>query len=228
MSTLPTFHPVPSVTRRDHVAAALKRSILAGQIAPGTQLVESGLATQFGVSRGLLREAIRELIESGLVVNRPYAGTFVTDINESILRDAYEVRRVLERQAYTCLWPRRDQAFRDELQSRFELMMQAVANDDLTEEIRAEAHFHGLVYERCGNHLMPALWQQMTQKIQLGFAICQISHAPKLDFEENHRRLLNLTLGDDLHALLEELDIHLNRGLATIEFMSRSSSGLSI
>jgi DNA-binding GntR family transcriptional regulator len=162
------------------------------------------------------------------VVNRPYAGTFVTDINESILRDAYEVRRVLERQAYTCLWPRRDQAFRDELQSRFELMMQAVANDDLTEEIRAEAHFHGLVYERCGNHLMPALWQQMTQKIQLGFAICQISHAPKLDFEENHRRLLNLTLGDDLHALLEELDIHLNRGLATIEFMSRSSSGLSI
>ncbi|XAH22760.1 GntR family transcriptional regulator [Xylophilus sp. GW821-FHT01B05] len=228
MSTLPTFQPIPSVTRRDHVAAALKKSILAGQIPPGTQLVESGLATQFGVSRGLLREAIRELIESGLVVNRPYAGTFVTDINEQILRDAYEVRRVLERQAYISLWPRRDQAFRDELQSRFELMMQAVASDDLTEEIRAEAHFHGLVYERCGNHLMPALWQQMTQKIQLGFAICQISHAPKLDFEENHRRLLELTLGDDLHALLEELDIHLNRGLATIEFTSRSASKPSV
>lgn len=207
------------------MAAALRKSILAGQIAPGTQLVESGLATQFGVSRGLLREAIRELIESGLVVNRPYAGTFVTDINERVLRDVYEVRRVLERQAYTSLWKHRDRAFRDELQSRFESMMEAVASGDLTEEIRAEAHFHGLVYERCGNHLMPALWQQMTQKIQLGFAICQISHAPKIDFEENHRRFLDLALGDDLDRLLEELDIHLGRGLATIEFVSGSNSG---
>ncbi|MFM9924374.1 GntR family transcriptional regulator [Variovorax sp. H27-G14] len=222
MSTLPTFSPVPSVTRRDHVAAALKKSILAGQIAPGTQLVESGLATQFGVSRGLLREAIRELIESGLVVNRPYAGTFVTDINEQVLRDVYEVRRILERQAYTSLWPHRDRAFRTELQARFDLMMAAVDSGDLTEEIRAEAHFHGLVYERCGNHLMPALWLQMTQKIQLGFAICQISHAPKVDFEDNHRRFLEVSLGDDLGAMLAELDVHLGRGLATIEFMSRA------
>ncbi len=222
MSTLPTFSPVPSVTRRDHVAAALKKSILAGQIAPGTQLVESGLATQFGVSRGLLREAIRELIESGLVVNRPYAGTFVTDINEQVLRDVYEVRRILERQAYTSLWPHRDRAFRTELQARFDLMMAAVDSGDLSEEIRAEAHFHGLVYERCGNHLMPALWLQMTQKIQLGFAICQISHAPKVDFEDNHRRFLEVSLGDDLGEMLTELDVHLGRGLATIEFMSRA------
>jgi DNA-binding GntR family transcriptional regulator len=221
MSTLPVFTPIPSTTRRDHVAAALRRSILAGQIAPGTQLVESGLAAQFGVSRGLLREAIRELIESGLVINRPYAGTFVTDINESILRDVYEVRRVIERQAYSSVWPHRDPPFRDELQARFGLMMQAVAGEDLSEEIRAEAHFHGLVYERCGNHLMPAIWQQMTQKIQLGFAICQIAHAPKMDFEENHRRFLEAALGEDLEAMLAEVDVHLARGLATIEFMSR-------
>lgn len=224
MSTLPVFEPVPSITRRDHVAAALRRSILAGQIAPGTQLVESGLAAQFGVSRGLLREAIRELIETGLVVNRPYAGTFVTEINEQILRDVYEVRRVIERQAYTSLWPHRDARFRAELQSRFDTMMAAVESGDLTEEIRTEAHFHGLAYERCGNHLMPAIWQQMTQKIQLGFAICQISHAPKVDFEENHHRFLELALGDDLAPMLEELDRHLGRGLATIRFMTEEDA----
>jgi DNA-binding GntR family transcriptional regulator len=217
---LPSFTPIPSVTRRDHVAAALRKSILAGQIAPGTQLVESGLATQFGVSRGLLREAIRELIETGLVVNRPYAGTFVTEINEQILRDVYDVRRVIERQAYITIWPHRDKAFRVELQNRFDTMMKAVESGDLNEEIRTEAHFHGLVYERCGNHLMPTFWQQMTQKIQLGFAICQISHAPKIDFEDNHHRFLDLALGDDLNELLRELDVHLSRGLATIEFSS--------
>lgn len=222
MSKLPKFNPVPVVTRRDHVVMALRRSILAGQIPPGTQLVESGLAVQFGVSRGLLREAIRELIESGLVVNRPYAGAFVTEINASILRDVYEVRRVMEREAYTRIWPVRDQSFHDELRLRFKLMMQAIESGDLSEEIRAEAHFHGLVYERCGNHLMPAIWQQMTQKIQLGFAICQITHAPKMNFEENHERFLELALGDDLQEMLAELDVHLGRGLATIQFAADS------
>jgi len=218
MSKLPKFTPVPVVTRRDHVVMALRRSILAGQIPPGTQLVESGLAAEFGVSRGLLREAIRELIESGLVINRPYAGAFVTDINASILRDVYEVRRVMEKEAYTRIWPSRDRSFHDELRLRFDLMIRAVERSDLSEEIRAEAHFHGLVYERCGNHLMPAIWQQMTQKIQLGFAICQITHAPKMNFEENHERFLELALGDDLREMLAEIEVHLQRGLATIQF----------
>jgi DNA-binding GntR family transcriptional regulator len=218
MSSLPTFQPVPVQTRRDHVAEALRRAILSGQIAPGTQLVESRLATQFGVSRGLLREAIRELIESGLVTNRPYAGTFVSEVNAQVLQDVYEMRRIMETQAYRRIWPLRDEGFRRELRHRFDAMIAAVRGDDLTEEIRTEAHFHGLVYERCGNHLMPAFWQQMTQKIQLGFAICQIAHAPKLDFEQNHRRFLECALGDDLDAMIVELNVHLDRGLATIRF----------
>lgn len=220
MSSIPTFAPVPVQTRRDQVAEAIRRAILSGQIAPGTQLVENRLATQLGVSRGLLREAIRELIESGLVINRPYAGTFVTAINAAVLRDVYEMRRIMETQAYRRIWPQRDRAFREELQRRFNQMIEAVKSDDLNDEIRAEAHFHGLVYERCGNHLMPAFWQQMTQIIQLGFAICQIAHAPKVDFEQNHRRFLECALGDDLDAMLEELNVHLDRGLATIQFES--------
>lgn len=217
MSSLPKFLPVPSLTRRDHVAEALRHAILAGQIAPGTQLVESRLAGEFGVSRGLLREAVRELIESGLVVNRPYAGTFVCEVNAEILRDVYEARRVLEGQAYRRIWPNRDQSFRDELQVRYDKMIAAVHSGDLHLEMVAEAHFHGLVYERCGNHLMPAFWQQMMQKIQLGFAICHVARAPKLDFEENHRRFLECALGEDLTEMLRELNRHLDRGLATIQ-----------
>jgi len=209
--------PIPTQTRRDHVAETLRRAIITGQIEPGTQLVESRLTAQLGVSRGLLREAMRELVESGLVTNRPYAGVFVAGMNAQMLQDVYEMRRVMEIQAYTRIWPTRDNAFREELEHRFELMVQAIKTDNLTEKIRSEAHFHGLVFERCGNHLMPAFWQQMTQKIQLGFAICQISMSPKPDFEENHRRFLQRALGDSLSEMILELNIHLNRGLITIQ-----------
>ena len=52
MSSLPKLAPVPNLTRRDHVAEALRRAILSGLIAPGTQLVESRLASELAVSRG--------------------------------------------------------------------------------------------------------------------------------------------------------------------------------
>lgn len=228
MSSIPKFAPVPTITRRDQVAETLRRAILSGQIAPGTQLIESRLATDLEVSRGLLREAIRELIESGLAFNRPYAGTYVTEVNAEVLRDVYEMRRVMERQAYTRVWPMRDRSFRTEMQRRFDQMIKAVDGDDLSEEIRAEAYFHGLVYERCGNHLMPAFWQQMTQKIQLGFAICQIAHAPKVDFEENHLQFLRCALGESLDEMIDELNVHLDRGLATIQFEAASNATLAV
>lgn len=222
MTGMPRFQPVPSHTRRDQAADTLRQAILSGQLAGGTQLVESALAAQLGVSRGLLREALRELIESGLVVNRPYAGAFVAAVTEEQLRDVYEVRRVLEAQAYTRLWPHRDAPFRRELKLRFDAMVAAHRGGELGQEIRAEFRFHGLVYERCGNHVMPVLWQQMSQKLQLGFAICQVAQVPKLEFRENHRRFMELALGEDLAAMLKELDAHLLRGIATLRSASNS------
>ncbi|GAB4057796.1 GntR family transcriptional regulator [Uliginosibacterium sediminicola] len=209
--------PVPAQTRRDQVAATLRQAIISGQIVPGTQLVESRLTAQLGVSRGLLREAIRELVEAGLVTNRPYAGAFVAGMNAQMLHDVYEMRRALEIQAYTRIWPQRDERFRDALQQRFARMQDAIRRDELSEKIRTEADFHGLVFEMCGNHLMPSFWQQMSQKIQLGFAICQISLAPKPDFEANHRRFLDCALGESLSEMIDELNTHLDRGLATIQ-----------
>ena len=103
-------------------------------------------------------------------------------------------------------------------------MIEAVGSDDRTEDCRTEARFHGLVYKRCGNHLMPAVWQQMTQKIQLGFAICQIAHSPQMNFEENHEQFIEAALGTNLPAMLAELRVHLHRGLATIQFAAEAQS----
>ena len=140
------------------------------------------------------------------------------------MSDVYEVRRIMEKQACIRLWPRRDAAFRTEMTAPYEALAEAAANRDLNRESAAEAHFHGLVYERCGNHLLLDVWQQMTQKIQLGFAVCRLTHTPKPDYAENHQLFLKLATGDDLNAMLEELDAHLLRGLSTIRAALRDTS----
>jgi len=56
----------------------LGSAIVSGRLLPGEQLsVEAGLATQFGVSKTVIREAVRALAAKGLVVARPRTGTRV-------------------------------------------------------------------------------------------------------------------------------------------------------
>jgi GntR family transcriptional regulator len=63
----------------DVVRSELKRLILGGEFAVGSKLPnEERLCERFGVSRVTIREAVRGLIEDGLVVRRHGSGTYVT------------------------------------------------------------------------------------------------------------------------------------------------------
>jgi GntR family transcriptional regulator len=63
----------------DVVRRELKRLILGGEFAVGEKLPnEDRLCERFGVSRVTIREAVRGLIEDGLVVRRHGSGTYVT------------------------------------------------------------------------------------------------------------------------------------------------------
>ena len=75
---------VPKSTLRAHIAEQLRAAILAGDIAPGSPLVETVLSQRFEVSRGPLREALRQLIEEGLLVAVPYTGTHVASLSVAL------------------------------------------------------------------------------------------------------------------------------------------------
>ena len=58
------------------IGTFLRNGIAAGRFAPGQRLVESELTAELGVSRGPLREALRQLSAEGLVEivqSEPYA-----------------------------------------------------------------------------------------------------------------------------------------------------------
>lgn len=88
--------PVKQSQLWEVVAAALRRAIIAGELKPGGKLVETDLADQFHVSRGPIREALRELAREGLVIDLPRRGTFVSAVGLADLTEVYEVREGLE------------------------------------------------------------------------------------------------------------------------------------
>jgi DNA-binding GntR family transcriptional regulator len=71
-------------------------AIDAGELGPGARLVESDLATRFGVSRTPVREALNRLETHGLVARDPRRGTVVATLDYDQLGELYALRTVTE------------------------------------------------------------------------------------------------------------------------------------
>jgi DNA-binding GntR family transcriptional regulator len=211
-------------TRRAQVAQSLRNSILSGQLAPGTQLVESKLADRFGVSRGSIREAFRELVDGGLLVYRPYAGTFVVSLDNRAMSELFAVRGALERYCFSVLWWRRDDKFRHEFTARHLALVKTVKAQKRLAVIEAEMRLHSYPFEFAGNQILLAIWHQLSQKIQLSFVMSQ-AIVRDSDFIAMSQRYVEIAIGEDLDRMLSEIDRHLELGLAAVKrLMMKDSS----
>ncbi len=80
--------PPPRQSRHAHIVSDLGMRIVTGALQPGTRLpAEATLLADYGVSRPVLREAVRVLVAKGLVLSRQRAGATVRPRNEWHLLD---------------------------------------------------------------------------------------------------------------------------------------------
>src|SRR5438067_773144 len=81
---------------REEIREQLIDDILSGRLPPGTRIVETRLAQEFGVSQAPVREALRDLELFGFVISSPFRGTQVREISTDDLLEIYPVRAALE------------------------------------------------------------------------------------------------------------------------------------
>jgi GntR family transcriptional regulator, trigonelline degradation regulator len=81
---------------RRQVQDQLRQSIIMGNLAPGTRLVERELIAMLAVSRTVIREALRQLESEGLVAMVANKGPIVRELSADEAKDLYSIRAVLE------------------------------------------------------------------------------------------------------------------------------------
>ncbi|MFD9072122.1 GntR family transcriptional regulator [Streptomyces lasiicapitis] len=141
--------PAPIPSRTQFVLEAIKHRILAGQLPPGTPLVETDLAGFFGVSKTPVREALKTLAGTGLVVMSQYKGATVREVDADMAREVYDVRLLLEPEAL-----RRSVRRGAPLESAAAALERAAAAPDAAERSLANRDFHRALYADCGNPLL--------------------------------------------------------------------------
>lgn len=93
------IEPLVQRTTPSIIADKLRLAIGFGELAPGSQLHETELSRELGVSRGPLREAMQRLAQEGLLVAIRNRGVFVIEMTSERVRDMYLARAAIERAA---------------------------------------------------------------------------------------------------------------------------------
>jgi len=88
--------PRPAATLRHGVTESIRQAIAAGRFGPGERMPERDLCEMTGVSRTLVREALRQLESEGLIEVVAHRGPIVARITAAQAIGVYQVREVLE------------------------------------------------------------------------------------------------------------------------------------
>jgi len=75
---------------------SVKRHLFDGKLAEGSKLTEEWLATQLGISKSPVREALNRLETEGLISIESRRGAYVRKFSLKEVKDLYELREVLE------------------------------------------------------------------------------------------------------------------------------------
>ncbi|MFD9306788.1 GntR family transcriptional regulator [Streptomyces sp. NPDC060048] len=198
------FAPSPIPSRTQFVLEAIKHDILTGVLSPGQALVETELAAHFGVSKTPVREALKTLAGSGLVVVSQYKGVTVRMVDADMAREVYDVRLLLEPEAV-----RRTVAAGAPLDAAREALRRAAGAEDPAERSLANREFHRALYLPCGNPLLGRMLDEVRDQAALVSTVAWAA-VPSWEREAaEHEEILRLATAGDADLAGRALHDHI-------------------
>ena len=128
----------------------IESDILSGCFKPRERLVEMDLISRFGVSRTVIREALKSLEARGLVRATPYRGVVVADLTTEEIEEIYFVRTELEKIAAKLVI---EHITSKEIQELKRLSKEVARHlrEKTHQMIEKDSEFHRIIFKACHN-----------------------------------------------------------------------------
>lgn len=157
---------VASVLRHS-VTESIRNAILVGRFRPGERLPERELCEMTGVSRTLVREALRQLESEGLIIVIPHRGPVVERLSPEQARGIYQVREELEGLACQLFAQEATDAQLDALRDAFQLLKRALTRGTALEQIAAKNAFYQQLLDGAGNEALTSTLRLLNSRVML-------------------------------------------------------------
>jgi GntR family transcriptional repressor for pyruvate dehydrogenase complex len=219
--------PLKSLRLYEQIVERIRDRILKGELKPGDQLpTERELAERFGVSRVAVREAIKTLVQTGLVEVQPGRGTFVVDKanyavrqslhlavqmqqNDRSLVNLMQIREILEPEIAALAAEHATPEHIADMQAAIAAMDSAADTPDVYTQ--ADLDFHQAVTSASQNDLIPILIDPVVDLLlEHRRRTFTIDGAPQRA-QAHHKRILSAIIAHDPEAARTAMRNHLRQ-----------------
>lgn len=207
--------PVTRQNAAEAVFEDLRSAILSGRIAVSTRLPsEAKLAAKYGVSRPMIREALRSLQTLGLTRSRTGSGSFVISASSAepnygaySARDLIEARPFVEVPSAGWAALRRTEAQRTGL---LDLCDRMDACHDPLAWVRHDSAFHALIAAASGNALFARIAAEARDALARQSELVNLSGNRRIESNHEHRRIAEAIADADQDAARAAMQAHLD------------------
>lgn len=200
-------HPV--TTLRSLAVDRLRQAIISGHFPGGARLVERTLCEQLGVSRSVVREAIRYLEAEGLVETRPRSGPVVATLDWSGARQIYDIRSLLEAAAAATCARKADLGVKDRLNRALARLKKTFDGGGAGELLAATTHFYEVIFTAAGHDIAWEIVQRLNGRISRLRAITLASTNRNVSGHAHMQRICAAICAQDPTAAAAAVQDHL-------------------
>lgn len=159
------------LTLREKAYTSFTQRLLAREIRPGQFVTQRELVGITGMSLGAIRELIPRLEAEGLIATVPQRGMQVAEVDLNLIRDAFQFRLFLEREAAAYFVQRAPAAQFERLRAAHEAVLQE-AGRRITPRLVARAQatdwdLHDTIIDFLGNNIISSAYRVNSLKIRL-------------------------------------------------------------
>lgn len=151
---------IPNLTELTY--RSIKQSLLDGTFTESSRLTEESLATQLGISKSPVREALNRLEAEGLIYIEARRGAHVRQFSPKEIRDLYDLRVVLEGHAIDAatITPK----FLRDLAASINRTKKLLEAGDKVGHIEEDMRFHAMIAAAAGNDELSRVLENVQQK----------------------------------------------------------------
>ncbi|MDD7142989.1 MAG: GntR family transcriptional regulator [bacterium] len=199
----------PVKTLREQVYVLIKSKIINGEIKPGEKIKEFELAETLGISRGPIREALRQIEQDGLVSYIPNRGCVVTQLTRKEMVEMGMIRADLEVLAVEVC----EGKYSEESISKMEYYvseMEKYANaKELEKLIEQDQLFHEAIVSEPGLCHLLKLWHTLDgTNVAIYFCMNSTDQLSWQCIAKNHKCIIDKIKTGDLSLIEDEIKRH--------------------
>lgn len=186
------------------------RSIFNGRLRQGERINETELATELGISRNPLREALRVLSQQGVIVIIPRRGAFVRKLSRSYIDELFSFRRVVEGFAIQLAVETVTDEGIKQLEGIVKAMEAAADRGDEAALVENDFRFHVAICELSGNEHVQRAVLQIRAEVQMAISMAKQRFETLHDAAADHWPIVEAMRSKDGQSAVKAIEHHIN------------------